>query len=35
MMPCPLANFNCPEIEIELPIVICCDCDVRQTTPKN
>lgn len=35
MRPCPHADYNCPDIEIELPIVICCDCDVRETGPKN
>ena len=35
LLPCTDADANCPEVEIELPLTICCDCDVRESYPQN
>ena len=35
LKPCPHANADCPEINMEKTISICCFCDVRTIGPSN
>ncbi len=33
--PCNAADANCPDIELAIPITICCSCDVRPVGPQQ
>ncbi|MFT5725453.1 MAG: hypothetical protein ACI9JN_002578 [Bacteroidia bacterium] len=34
LSPCPTSSENCPPLNLELPLKICCDCDIRETPPQ-